>query len=147
MCLITNDKNEILLAEGYDTVKKEFYFYPLGGGVEFNEFAVDAVRREFLEELNAEISEPEFLFTIESVFVLDGVPKHDIVFVYRADFADKKLYEQREFHYVESSGQAEKALWIKTEDCLNGKYKLVPEELCAKMGSEWKTTPQSPPPA
>jgi|GEM_PF-6087287 NUDIX domain len=43
--------DELLLMEGDDPAKRQTFYRPLGGGVEFGERARDAVIREFAEEL------------------------------------------------------------------------------------------------
>ncbi len=47
--------DELLLAEGYDPSKRQTFYRPLGGGVEFGERASDALIREFDEELGVDL--------------------------------------------------------------------------------------------
>jgi ADP-ribose pyrophosphatase YjhB (NUDIX family) len=54
----------ILASHGVDPTKGETFHRPLGGGVEFGETGEEALRREFREELAAE---------------LDGVRRRDVV--------------------------------------------------------------------
>ncbi len=68
--LLINDKNEVLLSD-----EEEYGFrfskFP-GGGLEFGEGLIDALRREFVEECNAEVEVSEHFYTtdffIKSVF-------------------------------------------------------------------------------
>lgn len=53
--LLINDKQQILLSDEYEN-GKFFTKFP-GGGVEFGEGILSALHREFMEELNLEISE------------------------------------------------------------------------------------------
>jgi ADP-ribose pyrophosphatase YjhB (NUDIX family) len=66
---------------------------PLGGHVEFGEYALDTVRREFREEIGQELAGVRLLGVLENIFTVDDGPHHEIVFVYRADFADPAAYE------------------------------------------------------
>lgn len=54
----------------------------LGGKVEFGELAVDAVARELDEELGIRFGDPRLLTVLENVFMFDGRPGHEVVFVY-----------------------------------------------------------------
>jgi ADP-ribose pyrophosphatase YjhB (NUDIX family) len=58
--LLIKTKEEILLSDEY---RFETFFtkFP-GGGVEYGEGILDALKREFKEELNVEITSSEFLF-------------------------------------------------------------------------------------
>jgi 8-oxo-dGTP pyrophosphatase MutT (NUDIX family) len=87
-----NDK--ILVCRATDTVKNETYYRPLGGGIEFQEFALDALKREISEELNQEIKDEKFLGVLENRFILDGVPKHEIIMVFDGSFVDESVYLQ-----------------------------------------------------
>lgn len=56
IALIKNEKNQILLHEGFDSIKKEKFYRPLGGGIEFGEKGAAALVREFQEEIDREIT-------------------------------------------------------------------------------------------
>jgi ADP-ribose pyrophosphatase YjhB (NUDIX family) len=134
LCLIVNDNKETLLSVDYDNVKKEYYYRPLGGHVDFNEKTVDTVKREFREEIGAEIMNLKLLSVTENIFHCDGIPGHEIVFTYTGEFADKSLYKTKEFSFTYGSDAHEvKVFWVKIEDCLNGRYVFVPEGLNEKL--------------
>lgn len=129
-----NDNKETLLSVDYDKVKKEFYYRPLGGHVDFNERTVDTVRREFKEEIGAEVTNLKQLGVTENMFHCDGIPGHEIVFTYMGEFADKSFYRTKEFSFPSGDDAHEvKVFWVKIEDCLNGKYVFVPEGLNEKL--------------
>lgn len=58
------------------------YHRLVGGSVEFGESHRDAIVREVREELGATILDLVLLGSVESIFLADGVPGHEIVFVY-----------------------------------------------------------------
>lgn len=118
ICIFRNG-DRILVSEGYDPVKRETFYRPLGGGIEFGERAEDALRREAREEIGAEIESPVYLFTLENIFTFNGERGHEIVMIFDARFADKGLYaqdsitgtetvENRQFHF--------KAVWKRLEE-------------------------------
>jgi ADP-ribose pyrophosphatase YjhB (NUDIX family) len=84
--------DEILVGSHVDRVKAERFYGPPGGGIEFQEYAIDALRREMREELDTELEEVEFLGVIQNVFTHQGAPKHEIAFIYTARFADPSFY-------------------------------------------------------
>ena len=63
----------------FDSVKKEIYYRPLGGGIEFGEYGIDAIQREFQEELGVDLNNLKYLFTMENIFTLNGNRGHEIV--------------------------------------------------------------------
>ncbi len=85
--------DKLFLAEGYDSVKKETFYRPLGGAIEFGERGRDSIIRELREEMQAEIKDIVHVDTIENIFTHNGQPGHEIVLVYEAKFADSHLYE------------------------------------------------------
>ncbi|MDX6357112.1 MAG: hypothetical protein QOH37_166 [Nocardioidaceae bacterium] len=73
---------------GADPSDGETFHRLLGGGVEPGERSVEAVVREISEELRATLLEPRLLGVLESLFVYDGEPGHEIVFVYAGHLAE-----------------------------------------------------------
>jgi ADP-ribose pyrophosphatase YjhB (NUDIX family) len=131
ICLFENE-GKLFVSKSYDSVKKDFYYRPIGGTVEFGERAEDAVIREIREELNAEVKNVVLADVMENIFDCDGLNGHEIVFLFRAEFADRSFYEDREFTIVESNGESLKAFWIPIPDFLTGGRRLVPEKLISR---------------
>ncbi len=91
LAIIRND-NKILVVPGYDPKKDEHFYRLVGGGIEFGETALEALHREFQEELALELESPELLDVVENIFTFDGRNGHEVVFVYEAKFSDKSAY-------------------------------------------------------
>lgn len=127
VCLFHN-KNRILVSEGFDTIKQDYYYRPLGGGIEYGESSRTAVLREIREELGVEVENLNLLGVLENIFVYEGRQGHEIVFVFDAEFVDKSLYELDELDgYEEEANIGFKAKWFSL-DAL-GSARLVPEGL------------------
>jgi ADP-ribose pyrophosphatase YjhB (NUDIX family) len=60
---------------------------PLGGHVEFGEYALDTVRREFLEEIGQELTGVRLLGVLENIFGWRGGTEHEVVFIFTAALA------------------------------------------------------------
>lgn len=120
--------NQILVTEGIDAVSgAEFYRFP-GGGIEFWENSEQALKREFLEELNAEILSSKYLGKIENIFEFEGERKHEIILLYEIKLPEK-FYEVQEMELNEN-GAIGKALWIDKEHFLNEDKILYPVGIC-----------------
>jgi ADP-ribose pyrophosphatase YjhB (NUDIX family) len=52
------------------------------------ETLVDGVRREILEETGTTLEDPRLLGVLENIYVFDGRPGHEIVFVHTGRLAD-----------------------------------------------------------
>jgi 8-oxo-dGTP pyrophosphatase MutT (NUDIX family) len=92
ICLFRHN-NCILVAEGYDPAKKEHFYRPLGGGIEFGEYSEQTIHRELKEEIGAEVCELKYLGTVENVYVFNGTPGHEIIQIYDGVLEDAELYE------------------------------------------------------
>ena len=104
LCICVFKKgNSILVAEGYDRVKGETFYRPLGGKLEFGEYGHQAVARELREEIGADVVNLRFIGTIENIFSFEGKPGHEIVLVYDGDFADKSLEDRTLIEGFETS--------------------------------------------
>ena len=127
ICLLRRGE-EILVHESYDSVKERGFARPLGGGVDFGETSADAAIREIKEELGLDIAEVKLLGIVENIFIYEGEPGHEIVFVYDGRFVDEALYERESLDGVEGK-RSFKAVWRSPEALRHGSHRLVPEEI------------------
>lgn len=131
ICVFRKD-NRILVAEGYDSVKEEYFYRPLGGAIEFGETSVDTVCRELMEELNVEVDKEslKFLGAVENIFYFNGDPGHEIVLIYDGAFKEPRLYEQALIlgNEVEIN-ETFKAMWKNIDEFGEGKSILYPTGL------------------
>jgi len=125
ICLIEND-GKIFVGEGFDEVKKETFYRPLGGGIEFGELAKDTVIREFQEEMETEISVGTYLTTFENRFTFNGVSGHEIILLFSATFKDKSIYQKDNIKCKEE-GADFIAKWVNKSDFLSAKKILYPK--------------------
>ena len=110
LALIKNEKNQFFLQEGFDSIKKEKFYRPLGGGIEFGEFGEQALKREFLEEINEEIAVGELLKVFENIFTFEGTAGHEVVLIYSSKFI-KQENCNKEFDINEDGQIVGKAVW------------------------------------
>ncbi len=120
---------DIFVFEARDTVKGETFYRPLGGGIESGERSEDAVRREMMEELGTEITGLKKIGVLENIFTYEGRPRHEIVFVFQADFTDRTLYDRDFATCTEDNGVQLPAMWKPISEFARGKAILYPDGL------------------
>jgi hypothetical protein len=54
----------------------------------------------------------QLLGVLENLFVFDGTPGHEIVFIYEAKFVDENLYQKPELDGFESNGVKINVRWF-----------------------------------
>jgi 8-oxo-dGTP pyrophosphatase MutT (NUDIX family) len=128
ICAFRRD-DRIFVFEGYDYVKRQTFYRPLGGGIEFGEHSRDAVAREVREEMGQEIANLRYLGAVENVFVCNAKPGHEIVMVYEGDFADAAMYARQSLEAVEDNGERLKVLWMPLQHFRDGLSPLYPDGL------------------
>jgi ADP-ribose pyrophosphatase YjhB (NUDIX family) len=128
LCVFRN-KDRILVNEGYDPSKKQTFYRPLGGGIEFDEKAEDTVRRELKEELNVEVGDVRYLGTLENIFTFNETPGHEIVMIFDGVLTESGLYEQAVIVGEEANGEVIRAMWKSLDDFEEGKSILYPPGL------------------
>ena len=103
---------KVLLCKRKD---RDYYFFP-GGHIEFGEFAVDALKREMMEEIGAKVGKCDFIGVAENIFRDGEREAHEINYVFQAEI-DKEnvvaLEDYLEFRWL-SWDEFEKAKILPT---------------------------------
>jgi 8-oxo-dGTP pyrophosphatase MutT (NUDIX family) len=123
--------NHILVAEGYDPVKDEYFYRPLGGGIEFGETSAETICRELMEEINIEVEKDSlrYLGAIENIFHFNGTVGHEIVMIYDGALKESGLYEQAVIPGKEANGENIRSVWKSLDEFGVGKSILYPTGL------------------
>lgn len=124
---LIQDGKRIFVSEGYDPVKQETFYRALGGGVDFGETSRTALKREFQEEIQADLTNINYLCCIENLFTFNGRQGHEIIQLYKCDFVDSKFYQLESLVFSESQTHKHEALWIDISRFKSGELRLVPE--------------------
>ena len=125
-------KDKILVFEGYDKIKGEYFYRPLGGGIDFGEYSHKTIKREIMEEIGAEICDVHYLYTLENIFICDGIPGHEIVQVFDAKLEDTSLYG-KDLDAVEDNGVVFHCMWKSLEEIRAEGRPLYPDGLPEKL--------------
>ena len=118
--------NKLLVSEGFDKVKNETFYRCLGGGIEFLEKGKEALKREFLEEINVDIIVKDFLGISENIFTYQGKKAHELILFYSIEISDENY--QEEYKVIDDHGETI-AKWIDIDDFKNKSKILYPEEV------------------
>jgi len=125
---ICRDGERILVAEGCDHKRNRVFYRPLGGTIEFGEQGAQAVRREFREELGAELTDIRYLGTLENIFTYEGRHGHEIVLVYDGRLTEGRFYTEQSLEGDEF-GLKFKAVWKRLDEFKRGDPPVYPEGL------------------
>lgn len=128
---LARNENKILVSEGYDAVKDQFFYRFLGGGVEFGERFEEALIREFKEELNVNIEVQNKVCTLENIFTFEKRKGHEIVSIFEIKLP-KEIYDQSELKHYENSAIG-RNLWIDKDEFVQRNKILYPEEVIEKL--------------
>ena len=118
--------NKLLVSEGFDKVKNETFYRCLGGGIEFLEKSEEALKREFLEEINVDITVKDFLGISENIFTYQGKKAHELILFYSIEISDENY--QEEYKVIDDHGETI-AKWINIDEFKNKNKILYPEEV------------------
>ena len=119
--------HQIFVSQGYDTSKQKTFYRALGGGIDFGESSLDALKREFKEEIQAELTNIDYLGCLENIFVYENNIQHELIQLYSCDFVDLKFYELEELKFMEKK-RKKKALWVPIKLFKSGELILFPEQ-------------------
>jgi len=113
---------KVLVSKGYDKVKDQTFYRCLGGGIEFLEKSDEALKREFKEEIGADVTVKDFLGLEENIFTFNGKNGHELIFVYTVDVKDSDYKD----NYTIIDEVDSYAVWMDIEQFKNGKEILYP---------------------
>lgn len=126
LAVVKNPDGRFLFHRGHDSVKKEYFYRALGGGVDFLEKGEDAIAREFYEELEARVTVESQVGVFEKIFIYEGKPGHEIVLVYKVKFNDPKFYAKETMDIIEGDGVVGQAVWRSLDAISSEKAPLYP---------------------
>ena len=105
--------NDKILVYRVRDIKTQQHIYRLvGGRVEFGELSEKAAVREFFEETHIEIKTKKLLGSFESIFILHGKEKHEVVKVYACEFVDPIYYDRPRIKLFEEGEILNDAEWV-----------------------------------
>jgi ADP-ribose pyrophosphatase YjhB (NUDIX family) len=111
MAVIRRDRDGALLVSEYAGPDGPPFHRPLGGHVEFGEYARQTVHREFAEEIGQSLTDMRLLGVLENIFEWLGSTQHEIVFVFAAAFADPAAYEIAEQRIRDDTTGETRVIW------------------------------------
>lgn len=123
---IAKRNNKILVGKGFDKVKNEVFYRALGEGIDFGETSSDALKREFLEEINAHITVKDYLGVEENIFTYKGKLCHEIVFLYSIEIPES---EYKDEYIVNDDAGEYYSTWIDIDEFKSHKKILYPENI------------------
>lgn len=123
------NKGSLLAMEVYDDKGDVKGVRPLGGLIEFGETRETAIAREFMEELNTQISLSGKWRTFENLYLHGGMRGHEIIFAIGITLNDRSLYRQEVIVFSEDSGTSNTARWFPLEVLKAGEVELYPTGL------------------
>lgn len=123
---ISRKGNKILVSEGFDKTRNETFYRCTGGGIEFLENSVAALKREFMEELSIDINVGEFLGITENIFTYNGKNAHELILFYNVNINNSDHKEK--YHIIDDNCESD-AVWIDIDNFVSGKLKLYPIEI------------------
>ena len=109
MAVVRRPRDGALLVSEHVDSRDPPFQRPLGGHVEFGEYALDTVRREFAEEIGQELTGVRLLGVLENIFGWRGGTEHEVVFIFTAAFADASAYEFGEQRILDNPDR--RVLW------------------------------------
>lgn len=119
-------QGHIFVSKGDDRVSGQSFYRFLGGGIDFGETSIDALKREFQEEIQAELTNIEYLTCLDNIFTCHGKPGHELIQLFRCDFVDPGFYHLDQTYTLIEGEDRHDAIWISIDQVRAGLLNLVP---------------------
>lgn len=128
-------RDHVLCAEGYDAVKGEQFYRPLGGEIEFGEPAAEAAVRELREEIGRAVEVRAALGATENLFTFNGAPGHEVCFEFVCEFAAGAEPGDLAPIVANEGGRGFTARWLPLAEVLGGSHRVYPEGLAERLAA------------
>ena len=126
---VLRQADHIFVTEYVHPITGELYYRPLGGGVDFYETGEDAIRRELLEEIDADLTDVHYVGMMENIFTTEDSRGHQICLMYTATFTEA---HRNTTDYIVEGQEGEtpfKAMWKPISIFRTGSPSLYPNGL------------------
>ena len=133
MVVIRRPYDGALLVSEEANPSGELFHRPLGGHVEFGEYALDTVHRELQEEIGQALTGVRLAGVLENIFQWGGATQHEIVFIFTAAFADEAAYQIPEQAIADDHGRA-RVIWRMPEAASPPLYPVGVADVAAQGG-------------
>jgi ADP-ribose pyrophosphatase YjhB (NUDIX family) len=133
MVVIRRPHDGALLVSEEANPSGELFHRPLGGHVEFGEYALDTVHRELQEEIGQALTGVRLAGVLENIFQWGGATQHEIVFIFTAAFADEAAYQIPEQAIADDHGRA-RVIWRMPEAASPPLYPVGVADMAAQGG-------------
>jgi len=133
MVMIRRPHDGALLVSEEANPSGELFHRPLGGHVEFGEYALDTVHRELQEEIGQALTGVRLAGVLENIFQWGGATQHEIVFIFTAAFADEAAYQIPEQAIADDHGRA-RVIWRMPETASPPLYPVGVADMAAPGG-------------
>lgn len=120
---------KLLAAEVYNDLDHLKGVRPLGGTIEFGETWQEALKREFLEELDVTIQITGTPIVLENIFQHEGHPGHEVIFAAEIQLPDSFDLNRDVVTFKEDNGVECIARWFDLEALDIGGPELYPTGL------------------
>ena len=121
--------NEVLLVETVESDGNLRGYRPPGGGIEFGEHSAEALKREFLEELGADISIQGPPVILENQYWMNGAKGHEVIFTYPVTILSDHVFAQDSHAITEPDGTVDEVKWLHIDAVLKRDVALLPDGL------------------
>jgi 8-oxo-dGTP pyrophosphatase MutT (NUDIX family) len=122
-------KDKFLFTDCIEPSSGQKFYIPVGGGVEFGEYSLDAAIREVQEEIGEEIENVRLITISENIFDYNTINEHEIVFVYKADLKNKESYFSSLNGGLNAEGKEIKLIWAGLDEIKQKNISLYPGNL------------------
>jgi 8-oxo-dGTP pyrophosphatase MutT (NUDIX family) len=128
ICVFRHE-NRIFAAEGYDQIKQQTFYRPLGGKIEFGEYGHQTIARELDEEIQQAVKDIRYLGALENIFTFNGQQGHEIVLIYDGAFVDQSMYTRESINGRDDDELLFVAYWKPLDFFQRGEAPLYPDGL------------------